>query len=114
MANDVFKSREKGEEAKFKMAEELRFKAESRRNRLLGLWAGKKMGLDEAARKAYAKGVVASDFDEPGIEDVVRKIMGDFKKNDIDVSEADVRAEIARLYPVALAEIAEEYPDALK
>ncbi|MEX2451948.1 MAG: DUF1476 domain-containing protein [Rhodospirillales bacterium] len=114
MANDAFKKREKGEETKFKLGEELRFKAESRRNRMLGLWAGKKMGFDEAGCKAYAKDVVASDFDEPGIEDVVRKVMSDFKKNNIDVTEADVRAELERLYALASAEIAEEYPDALK
>ena len=113
MANDAFRQREKGEETKLKMDLETRFKAEARRNRMLGLWAAKKMGLDQAASKAYAKEVVASDLDEPGYEDVIRKVAKDFEKNKIAISADDIRAEIIRLGPIALAEVAEEFPKSL-
>lgn len=113
MAKDVFRQREKGEEAKFKLDQETRFKTESRRNRMLGVWAGEKLGLPESERPAYAKTVVRSDLKEPGIDDIIGKIMEDFAKNKIDVSEAEVRAELDRLHPIALAEVQKEYPGAL-
>ncbi|MGY8990018.1 MAG: DUF1476 domain-containing protein [Rhodospirillales bacterium] len=92
---------------------EKRFKAEARRNRMLGLWAAKKMGLDEAASKVYAKAVVASDLEEPGYEDVIRKVVKDFEKNKIDISADAIRAEIIRLGPIALVEVTEEFPKSL-
>lgn len=87
---------------------ELEFKAEARRNKLLGYWLAGKMGLDEGAMEAYAKEVVVSDLDEPGIEDVVRKIMADVKAKDVQVSEAEVRSQLSALLPVARGQIEDE------
>ena len=108
---DTFRDREKGYEAKFKMDEEYRFKAEVRRNKMIGLWAAERMGLTD--KDAYAKEVVAADFDEPGPDDVVRKLLADFQRRGVTISETEIRAEMARLYGAALEEIAKEFPNAL-
>ncbi len=84
---------------------EVEFKIMNRRNRLLGLWAAEKLGLADDAAQAYAKEVVASDFDEPGEEDVVRKVMGDFRKHDVATTEVELRGEMARLVGVARDQI---------
>jgi hypothetical protein len=69
--------REEGFEKKFALDEEQKFKAEARRNRLLGLWAAEKLGITGDAATAYAKEVVAADFEEAGDADVLRKVMAD-------------------------------------
>ena len=73
-----FDDREKSYERKFALDEELQFKATARRNKLLGLWAAEKMGLSGDEAQAYARQVVKADLEEPGEEDVFRKIRGDF------------------------------------
>ena len=100
-----FSDREKGQEAKFAHDSELRFKAEARRNRLLGLWAAEHMGLSEEHAKQYAAEVVASDFEEAGDGDVIRKLTGDFGAKGVTVSEQDIRAKLAELMAVAAAQI---------
>ncbi len=110
---DTFRDREKGYEAKFKMDEERRFKAEVRRNKLVGLWAAERMGLAGKDKDAYAKEVIASDFEEAGPDDVVRKLLADFQQRKVNVTEAEIRTEMSRLYGAALEEIAKEYPSAL-
>ena len=72
-----FDDRQKGFENKYAHDQELQFKAQARRNKLLGLWAAEKMGLTGEAANDYAKTVVRADFDEPGDEDVFRKIRKD-------------------------------------
>ena len=72
----TFDKREEGFEKKFAVDEELKFKANARRNRLLGLWAAGKLD-SPAEADAYAKDVVAADFEEAGEEDVFRKIRQD-------------------------------------
>ena len=74
----TFDKREEGFEKKFALDEELQFKANARRNKLLGLWAAEKLGLHGADAEAYAKSVVMADFAETGDEDVFRKIRDDF------------------------------------
>ena len=108
MANS-FKERGKGEEFKFEMEQEFRFKAESRRNRLLGEWLARKFGMSSDETAAYVKEVVASDLEEPGIEDVVRKVMKDIKDRGAGISEDEVRAEMERLFPVALEQVKEGF-----
>jgi len=110
---DTLRDREKGYEAKFKMDEEYRFKAEVRRNKMIGLWAAERMGLAGTDKETYAKEVVASDFDEPGPDDVVRKLVADFGRRKVNVSEDEIRAEMVRLYGAALEAIAKEFPSAL-
>ena len=101
----TFDEREKGFEAKYKRDQEIDFKVNARRNKLLGLWAAEKLGLKDAAAEAYAKTVVASDSDRPGDDDVLQKVAGDLTAKGIAVSEKDVRKEMDRLLPVARTQI---------
>ena len=89
-----FDDRKKGYESKFAHDAELKFKAEARRNRLLGLWAAEKLGKsgDEAAE--YAKEVVRSDFEEAGDEDVYRKVAGDLGDKS---TEDEIRTKMREL-----------------
>ena len=89
-----FSDREKGQEAKFAHDSELRFKAEARRNKLLGLWAAEHMGLSEEHAKQYAAEVVASDFEEAGDEDVIRKLVSDLTAANVVIDEATIRRAI--------------------
>lgn len=100
--------REKGFERKFAHDAEMQFKAEARRNKLLGLWAAEKMGVTGDAANAYAKEVIASDFEEAGDEDVYRKVSGDFASKGADVSESELRAKMAELLSVAKAQLMDE------
>lgn len=102
----TFSDREKGEEAKYAFDEETRFKIEARRNKLLGLWAAGKVGLSGDAAEAYAKTVVAADFDQPGEEDVFAKVMADLKAKNASVTEADLRKQMAVLREEARKQIA--------
>ena len=87
----TFDKREEGFEKKFAHDEELRFKANARRNKLLGLWAAEKMGLTGAEADAYAKEVVVADFEEAGDDDVFRKVREDFDAKGIAQSDQDIR-----------------------
>ena len=101
----TFDSREKGFENKFAHDEELRFKATVRRNKLLGAWAAEKMGIVGDAAVAYAKEVVAADFEEAGDDDVVRKVVADFKAKNVDQTEQQIRAAMDQLMTTAVAQI---------
>ena len=89
-----FNDRERAEESKFARDEEMQFRVQARRNRLLGTWAAEKMGLSAVEAEAYAKAVVQADFEEAGDEDVIRKVLGDLTAAECDVSEADIRAAL--------------------
>ncbi len=101
----TFDKREEGFEKKFALDEEQKFKAEARRNKLLGTWAAEKLGISGDAATAYAKEVVAADFDEAGDGDVLRKVAGDFAKQGVAISEAEVRAKMSELMAVAAAQV---------
>lgn len=103
-----FSDREKAFETKFQKDEELRFKVNARRNKLLGLWAAEKMGLQGGDADAYAKEVVASDFEAPGDDDVLNKVHKDLTGKGIDISEHGVRHEMDRLFEQAKQQIASE------
>ncbi len=103
-----FDDRKKGQEAKFAHDAELRFKAEARRNKLLGLWAAEQMGMSEAKAKEYAAEVVAADFAEAGDEDVFRKVASDFKAKGASVSEEMLRKKMAELVTVAREQVLAE------
>ena len=79
-------------------------KAVARRNRLLGEWAAGLMGLENVAD--YAKVVVKSDFEQPGDEDVLRRVFGDLKGAGVDVNEGAVRRKMDELLGVAREQIA--------
>lgn len=103
-----FEKRKRSFEEKFARDEELRFRAVARRNRLLGLWAAEKMGLDGPDAEAYAKEVVASDFEEAGDEDVFRKIREDFDARGVDQSDHQVRRTMDELLATAMEQLHKE------
>ncbi len=103
-----FDDRRKGQENKFAHDAELRFKAEARRNKLLGLWAAEHMGLSEEHAKEYAAEVVAADFEEAGDEDVFRKIQGDLKAKGASVSDDMIRKKMVELVQTARDQVAAE------
>lgn len=106
---DSFSDREKGFEAKYQLDQQQTFRAEMRRNRLLGEWlADQHFGLTGDDRAAYAKSVVESDLKEPGIDDVVRKVMADVAEKGAAISETELRAKIGELDGVAALQIASE------
>ena len=106
--SDAFKDREKGYEAKYQLDEELRFKAESRRNKLLGLWLAEAFGLKGSDADAYAKEVVLADLDEPGVDDVVKKVMADVKAHGLDLGEDKVRRKLDDLMHTAMEQVKAE------
>ena len=101
----TFDDREKAEELKFAISEELRFKAYARRNKLLGLWAAAKLGKAAEEADEYARSVVLADFEEPGEEDVFRKVRKDFDAAGIEQSDHQIRREMEALLVRAHAEI---------
>ena len=101
----TFDKREEGFENKFAHDEELRFKAEARRNKMLGAWAAEKLGLQGDEAEAYAKSVMLADLAEPGDEDVYRKVKGDFEAKSVDVSEHQLRREMAELMEKAIQDV---------
>jgi hypothetical protein len=103
-----FDDREKSFENKFKHDEELRFKVTNRRNKLLGLWAAELLGKSGDDAEAYARDVVASDFDKPGDEDVYEKVMGDLQGAGADVDEHKLRKTMETLLQTAKEQIASE------
>jgi hypothetical protein len=101
----TFDKREEGFEKKFALDEEQKFKAEARRNRLLGLWVASKLGISGEAANAYAKEVVAAKFGEGGDADVVRKVMGDLKAKAIAITEAQLHARMSELMAQAITQV---------
>ena len=104
----TFNDREKAFEDKYKHDQELQFKVEVRRNKLLGLWVAELLGLEGADAEAYAKEVVSADFEEPGIDDVVRKVMADVIAKSVDLSEHRLRKKMDELTDVAKQQIMNE------
>jgi hypothetical protein len=86
-----FDDRERAFETKFAHDEEMKFRIIARRNRLLGHWAARQMGLSEAEADAYAKDVVRADFEEAGDHDVIRKVLGDLTAAGIECDEDKVQ-----------------------
>jgi hypothetical protein len=98
----TFDQREKDFEKKFAHDEELRFKATARRNKLLGLWAAEKLGKSGPDADAYAKEVVASDFEEAGDEDVFRKVSKDLGGK---ADEKAIRSTMVELMAKAIDQV---------
>ena len=92
-------------ENKYAHDAEMQFKAEARRNKLLGLWAAGLLGKDGADADAYAKDVIKSDFEEAGDEDVYRKVAGDLGDK---ADETTIRAKMAELMVEAKAQLMDE------
>lgn len=98
----TFDKREEGFEKKFALDEEQKFKAEARRNKLLGLWAAEKLGKTGDDAAAYAREVVSADFEEAGDADVLRKVVQDLAGK---ATEQEIRVKMDELVAVAVAQI---------
>lgn len=92
-----FEERERGFEAKFAHDEDVEFRANARRNKLLGQWAGGLMGLEGQHMDDYARAVVKSDIELPGDEDVLKKVSQDLKGSGLPTTEAEVRRKMDEL-----------------
>ena len=101
----TFDKREEGFEKQFAHDEELRFKANARRNKMLGAWAANQLGLSGADADAYSKEVVMADFEEAGDEDVFRKIRKDFDAKGIKQTDQQIRSSMTALMTEAVAQI---------
>jgi hypothetical protein len=98
----TFDKREEGFEKQFAHDEDLRFKAIARRNKMVGLWAAGLLGKSGADAEAYAKEVVLADFEQPGDDDVVRKLVKDLAGK---ADETQVRAQMTALLAQAVAQV---------
>lgn len=104
-AMPTFDDRERAFESKYAHDTEMQFRAEARRNKLLGLWAAGLMGLSGDEAKDYAMSVVNADFEEAGIEDVVRKVAADLGSK---ATPDEIRARMADLLVTAKAQLIDE------
>jgi hypothetical protein len=100
-----FDDRQKAYEKKFALDQELKFKAEARRNKLLGEWVAGKLGLSGSAVEDYVKAVRRADLAEKGDDDVVRKVKGDLDAKGVSISESELREAMARFLADAVQQI---------
>ncbi len=103
-----FNDRERAFEAKYARDEEMQFRIIARRNRLLGHWAAKQMGLSEAEAESYAKDVVRADFEEAGDQDVIRKVLGDLTAAGVECDDARIRQTLEHKTVEAKRQIIEQ------
>ena len=101
----TFDKREEAFENKFALDEEQKFKAEARRNKLLGLWVAEQLGLSGDAAKDYAKTVVAAEFSEGRDKAVFRKVTADLSAKDISITEAEIRSKMDVLMAEAIVQV---------
>ena len=101
----TFEDRQKGFEGKFARDEELRFKATSRRNRLVGLWAAEQLGKTGEDADSYVREVIRADMQEAGDEDVVRKLRADFDQAGLRQSEDELRRVLQQMMAQAVEQI---------
>ncbi|KSV71065.1 hypothetical protein N183_28175 [Sinorhizobium sp. Sb3] len=99
------KDRQEGFEKKFAMDEESKFRAMARRNKLFGLWAAEQLGKSGADADAYANDVVRADFEEPGDNDVFRKVRADFDAAGVSLSDHQIRSVMDELLSTAFDQI---------
>ena len=105
----TFDKREEGFEKQFAHDEELKFKATSRRNKLLGLWAAEKLGRKGPDAETYAKEVVMADFEEAGEDDVFRKVRKDFDASGVAATDQEIRTTMIELMGKAVEQIKTGY-----
>ncbi len=105
---NVFEDREKAFEAKYHLDEELAFKVNARRDKLLGLWVADKLGLGGADAEAYARAVIEADFSDPGHAGMLSKLVQDLEAKQIPVDAERLHREMDRLLAVAKQQIVSE------
>lgn len=101
----TFDEREKSYEKKFALDQDLKFRAESRRNKRLAEWAAVKLGISGSDVEEYIKAVRKADLAEAGDEDVVRKVKQDFTDKGLAVDEAEIRAKLSEFLAQAVREV---------
>jgi hypothetical protein len=101
----TFDKREEAFEKRFALDEEQKFKAIARRNRLLGLWVADRLGITGEAAGAYAKEVIAAEFDGTGDGGVARKISSDIAAKGVTLGEVELRAKMNELMAEAVAQV---------
>ncbi|MEM7123824.1 MAG: DUF1476 domain-containing protein [Pseudomonadota bacterium] len=104
----LFDDRKKGQESKYAHDQELNFKISVRRNKLLGLWLAEQFGMSGADAEAYAQDVVKADFEKPGDDDVVEKVMADIQSHGLDIDEHKVRRHMETLEAEASEQVRSE------
>ena len=104
----TFNDREKSFEKKFAMDEELKFKAEARRNRLLGQWAAGKLGLSGTAIDDYVKAVRKADLAQKGDDDVFQKVKNDLKDKGVSVTDSELRQAMNEFLAAAVQQLQAE------
>ena len=104
----TFSDREKSFEKKFAMDEELKFKAEARRNRLLGQWAAGKLGLSGTAVDEYVKAVRKADLAQKGDDDVFQKVKKDLKDKGVSVTDSELRQAMTDFLAAAVQQLQAE------
>ena len=100
-----FDDRKRGQEKKFELDQELEFRAQARRAKLVGRWAAELMGMSGDPADAYAKSVVLADLEEAGEEDLYRKIKADLEQKNVAPSEHVIRTKMAELLDEARRQI---------
>ena len=100
-----FEEREKGEEARYKHDQELRFKARNRGNKLFGLWIAEQLGQTGDAAEQYARDVVMADFEMPGDDDILKKVKVDLVAKKVEVSDHLLEKHLAECRQMALEQI---------
>ena len=101
----TFDNREKAFENRFAHDQDLKFKAESRRNKVLAEWAGAKLGLSGAALEDYIKAVRRADLTEKGDDDVFGKVKADLAAKGVKVEDAEIRKVMSEALAQAVTDI---------
>lgn len=110
---DAFAEIERGYEAKFKLDQELVFKAECRRNKMLGAWAAKNMGFTHAEGEAYARLLVSLNLDKAGADCILNRVCNDFRRRGVRKTEEDIKTAFTGFYREAFNSLAKDFPTAL-
>ena len=110
---DTFREIERGHEAKYKLDEELHFKARCRRNKMFGLWAARHLGLIHGGAEAYARELVRLELDQANRASVVDKVITDLRGAGVKADAEDVHRRFELSYVEALERLANEYPEPL-
>jgi hypothetical protein len=101
----TFDDRQKSFEMKFERDQDLQFKVNARRNKLLGLWAAGVMGKSGTDAEGYAKEVVLADFEKPGDDDVIQKLVKDLAAAGKPAGEQAIRKQSERLMAEAKTQL---------
>jgi hypothetical protein len=110
---DTLREIEKGHEAKFKLDQEMQFKIDSRRNKLLSAWASEKMNLSESETSEYAREITRVSLRAAGTKAVIETILDDLRSRDVAIAETEIEAAQEKCQQQAEQFFRNRYPDAL-